>query len=81
MLKNDIKTYLYLVLDLSPKRLHIKGNRIVLEKFVKAVYTADLVVVIAQCKNNLEVSAVKVHTNIYEYTNSTERVPESITQI
>ena len=44
---NNMKTYLYLALDLPPKILYIKGCRIVLEKFAKAVCTADLIVVIA----------------------------------
>ena len=44
---NGRKTYLNLVLDLLPKRLHIKGYRTVLEKFTKAVSTIDLAVVIA----------------------------------
>ena len=69
VLNNDRKTYL--VLELSPKRLYIEGCRIVLSKFVKAVYTVDLTIVIAQYKDNLEVSAAKVCTCMYECINST----------
>ena len=78
---NDRKTYLYLVLELPPKRLHIKRCRIVLGKSIEVVHTADLIVVIAQHEDNLEVSVAKVHAFTCKYIDSTERVPESVTQI
>ena len=48
---------------------------------MKAGCTIDLTIVIAQYKDNLEVSSVKVCTCMYEYINSTERVLELATQI
>ena len=56
-----MKTYFYLVLELAPERLYVKGQRLVLEKFTKAVQSIDPIAVIAQYKDNLEVSAEKVH--------------------
>ena len=78
---NNRKTYLYLVLELPPKRLYIERYRIVLGKSMEVVHTADLIVVIAQHEDNLEVSVAKVYAFTCKYIDSTERVPESIMQI
>ena len=47
VLNNNRKTYLYLVLELPPKRLHIEGYRMVLGKFEKVVQFTDSTAVIA----------------------------------
>ena len=78
---NNRKTYLYLVLELPPKRLYIERYRIVLGKSMEVVHTADLIVVIAQYKDDLEVSVAKVHAFTCKYIDSTERVPEFMIQI
>ena len=78
---NNRKIYLHLVLELAPKRLHIEGCRIVLGKFVKAAWFADLVVVIAQCEDNLEVSIEKVYMHVYEHVAGEDSIPESVIQI
>ena len=76
-----MKTYLCLVLDLPSERLCIKGYRTVLGKFAKVAYTADLIAIIAQHKDNLEMSAAKAHTYMCECVSSVEGISESVTQI
>ena len=44
---NNRKSYFYVALELPPEILHIKGYRIVLENFIKVVYTENPIVVIA----------------------------------
>ena len=78
---NNRKTNLYLALKLPPERLYIKGYRRVLGKFVKAVCTADPIVVIAQYKDNLETSKVKVCNSTCKCIDSIERVSESAMQM
>jgi len=80
VLKNNRKTYLYLVLELLPKRLCIEGYRIVLGKFLKAEYTSDLIAVIAQYEDDLEVSTEKVHVYMCKCIDKAKRVPESVTK-
>ena len=46
VLNNDRKIYLYSLLELAPERLHVERYRIVLGKFVKAVWSIDLKAVI-----------------------------------
>ena len=81
ILSNDRKICLYLALELFSEGLCIENYRIVIGKFMKAVCTADLIVVIAQNKDYLEVSVVKAHTYIHECIDSIERVLENVIQI
>ena len=75
---NNRKTYLYLVLELPPKRLWIEGYRIVLGKFAKAAQSADPTAVVVQCKNNLEVFAKKAHTCMNKYIAGKDSILESV---
>ena len=76
VLSNNKKTYLYLVLELPPKRLYIEGYRIVLKKFVKAVRFTDPIAVIVQYEDSLEVSDRKVYTYLYRYISEEDEVLE-----
>ena len=78
---NDIKTYLHLVLELPPERLHIEGYRIVLGRFAQVAKSTDPTVVIAQYEDKLEVSAEKAHTCIHECIEDVDSVLELVTQI
>ena len=78
---NDKKTYSYLVLELSPERLCIEGHRIVLRKFAKVVWSADLIAMIAQYEENLEVSDRNACAYSHKCISGENDMPESVTQM
>ena len=69
------------MLDILPNRDHIATYKIVLQKFIKSMYSANLIIAIAHYIDSIEKSNNNIHTCKLKILDKTKTVLNSIIQM